>query len=233
MLRCLVLIVIAAGSLAAQIPQYQFRWKCDPKDGKFIVTPGANSKKFYCWDGQIFSEEKGYTPPPGYVLAYWEEVHRKSQQIREDIDRRGKEMKQQFEQSVENTKRLNQERAQQHQQFMDDLHRRMADPKAPMPHAAATTTAMPKTSGVTAAVAATVPFSSEPGPPPASRAKVNDVKTGMDRASVEAILGKPHGAMTLPEDDTLVESLTYTLDDHATARIRLEKGKVVSVRIAE
>jgi hypothetical protein len=69
--------------------------------------------------------------------------------------------------------------------------------------------------------------------PPVSRAKASEVQVGMDRVAVEGILGKPHGSMSIPEDDGLVEVLNYALDDKGTAKVRLEKGKVVSVKMLD
>jgi hypothetical protein len=66
-----------------------------------------------------------------------------------------------------------------------------------------------------------------------TRAKAAEVQVGMDRAAVEGILGKPHGSMSIPGDDGLVEVLNYTLDDNGTAKVRLEKGKVVSVKMLD
>ncbi len=74
---------------------------------------------------------------------------------------------------------------------------------------------------------------SAPVAPTVSRAKASEVQVGMDRAAVEGILGKPHGSMSIPEDDGLVEVLNYTLDDKRTAKVRLEKGKVVSVKMLD
>jgi len=225
MLRSVFLILLSAASLAGEI-----RWKCDAKDGKFITALCANCKKFYCWDGQIFSEEEGYTPPPSYVLAYWEEVHRKSAQIRADIDRRGKELKEQVEKGREETARLNQERAQAHQEFMDNLNRRISESRssagvARNGVAANTQRVVPRDTVVTA------PGPATPAPiiPPASRAKVNEVQVGMDRAAVEGVLGKPHSAL----DDGAVQVLSYTLEDHGAARVRIEEGRVVSVKMSD
>lgn len=187
------------------------------------MTPCANCKKFYCWDGQIFSEEAGYTPPPGYVLQYWEEVHRKSQQMREDIDRRGKELREQYEKSVENTARLNAERMQAHQQYMDDLHRHIEERRSASASTRGTMAAGTPSRGTMASaphviakdvvVVDSAPSVTAPPIPPASRAKAQEVKVGMDRAAVESLLGKPHSAMSIPEDDRFIEILTYTLDD--------------------
>jgi hypothetical protein len=69
--------------------------------------------------------------------------------------------------------------------------------------------------------------------PPSSRAKVSEIQPGMDRAEVERILGKPHSAMAVTGVDGMVETLSYRLEDHGTARVRIEKGKVVSVTIPE
>ena len=225
MRRAFILVLISAASLAAQI-----RWKCDPKDGKFSVTMCKGCKKFYCWDGEIFSEEEGYTPPPAYVLSYWDQVHRRSQQIREDIDRRGKELKQQVEQGRQETARLNQERAQAHKEFMDDLNRRVATPRSPTaaPHSSAAIA--PRATPRDVVVDAPAASVAAPAIPPASRARVSDVQLGMSRAAVESVLGKPHSAISIPDDEGLVETLTYSLDDHSTSRVRIVQGKVVSVK---
>jgi hypothetical protein len=63
------------------------------------------------------------------------------------------------------------------------------------------------------------------------RSKVAGVQIGMDRESVEAVLGKPHSVMAIHGDEE-VETLIYNLDDKATARIRTINGKVVSVQFA-
>lgn len=56
---------------------------------------------------------------------------------------------------------------------------------------------------------------------------------GMDRPAVEGMLGKPHSAISIPEEGGLMESLSYRLEDHATFRVRILGGKVVSVDISE
>ena len=230
MLRWSILTLFSAACLTAQI-----RWKCDAKDGKFVMTPCATCQKFYCWDGEIFSEEPGYTPPPSYVLSYWEDVHRRSQQIRADIDRRGKELQEQVEKGAQDTARLNQERMQAHKEYMDDLNRRMAESHsrsrgAPRSSAAPIAQrAVPKD----IVVEATGPATSAPSVPPAIRARVSEVQTGMDRAAVEKVLGKPHSAISIPDDEGLVEMLTYALEDRTTARVRLVQGRVASVKISE
>jgi hypothetical protein len=55
----------------------------------------------------------------------------------------------------------------------------------------------------------------------------------MDRPAVEGMLGKPHSAISIPEEGGLMESLSYRLEDHATFRVRILGGKVVSVDISE
>jgi hypothetical protein len=62
--------------------------------------------------------------------------------------------------------------------------------------------------------------------------QVAEVKTGMDRASVEAVLGKPHSVMAIHSDEE-IETLIYNLDNKDTARIRTINGKVVSVKFGE
>lgn len=179
--RAFFLILLSAAYLSAQV-----HWTCDPKGGKFIITPGAHSKKFYCWDGKIFSDEQGYTPPPSYVLSYWEEVHRKSQQIRADLERRMKDRS-----PTTNGRMVS----------------KAIDVLPPPPQ----------------------PSTSETHSPPPSRAKVTEIREGMDRPSVEAVLGKPYSAISIPEDDGLLEVLTFKLDDDSTARIRIKQGKVLKI----
>lgn len=210
MLRYLFLIAISAATAAAQ-----FHWTCDPKDGKFMK--GFGNEKYYCWDGQIFSTAAGYTPPPGYVLAYWEEVHRKMDQTRADIDRKGQEMADKVHQAQADTARMNQERLQKDQAFNDRLNSKVAAQRG----------------GQGSTVAVPLTPESAPVAAPVTRAKASEVQPGMDRAAVEAILGKPHGSMSIPEDDGLVEVLSYTLNDKSMAKVRLEKGKVVSVKIPD
>jgi hypothetical protein len=66
-----------------------------------------------------------------------------------------------------------------------------------------------------------------------ARGKVADVQTGMDRAAVEAALGKPHSVMAIQGTDEPVETLIYNLDDKGTARVRMVNGKVVSVNLLD
>ena len=226
------------------------RWRCDAKDGKFIMTPCANCKKFYCWDGAIYSEEPGYTAPPGFVLAYWEEKHRESEQIRAEIDRKGKELKEQFRESQQETQRLNAERKQQHKEFMDSVARKSAEihsaaqrpPSAP--GAARTGTAMASTATVqrerpkmesldSVVTTGAASGTAKPAPPPVSRAKVNEIQTGMTKAAVLEKLGAPRAMMSIPDDGVLVEVLTYVVEGNVSAKVRIENGKVASVRLFE
>jgi hypothetical protein len=66
-----------------------------------------------------------------------------------------------------------------------------------------------------------------------SRTKIGEVQTGMDRAAVEAVLGKPHSVMAIQGSDEPVETLIYDLDDKGTARVRMISGKVVSVNFLD
>ena len=80
------------------------------------------------------------------------------------------------------------------------------------------------------------PTANSPNPIPGlslvKRSKVAEVQTGMDRASVEAMLGKPHSVMAIQGSDEEIETLIYNLDDKAMARVRTVNGKVVSVKIS-
>ncbi len=64
-----------------------------------------------------------------------------------------------------------------------------------------------------------------------TRNKIGEVQTGMDRAAVEALVGKPHSVMAIQGADEPVETLIYNLDDKGTARVRVVNGKVVSVQL--
>jgi hypothetical protein len=218
MLRCYFLILATAATAVAQ-----FHWTCDPKDGKFMR--GMNNEKYYCWDGKIFSTAPGYNPPPQYVLDYWENVKRQMEQTRLDIARKGQEMADKVHQAQLDTARMNQERLQKDQAFNDELNRKVAAQRGGQ------SLSKPVSRGSTALV----PLTPESAPiaPPVTRAKASEVHVGMDRAAVEEILGKPHGSMSIPEEDGLVEVWTYTLDDNGTAKVRLEKGKVVSVKMLD
>ena len=47
----------------------------------------------------------------------------------------------------------------------------------------------------------------------------------MDRAAVEAVLGKPHSVMAIQGADEDIETLIYNLDDKATARVRTSTAR--------
>ncbi len=76
-----------------------------------------------------------------------------------------------------------------------------------------------------------VPASLPPALDLVKRSKVAEVQAGMDRASVEAVLGKPHSVMAIHGDEE-VETLIYNLDDKGIARVRTINGKVVSVQFS-
>lgn len=75
--------------------------------------------------------------------------------------------------------------------------------------------------------------SSVPGLGLVKRSKVAEVQLGMDRASVEAVLGQPHSVMAIHGGDEDIETLIYNVDDKATARVRTINGKVVSVQFVD
>lgn len=66
-----------------------------------------------------------------------------------------------------------------------------------------------------------------------ARGTVAKVQNGMNRAAVEAVLGKPHSVMAIQGADEPVETLIYELDDKGTARVRVVSGKVVSVQFVD
>ncbi len=147
------------------------------------------------------------------------------EQTRADIARKGQEMADKVHQAQLDTARMNQERLEKDRAFNDELNRKIAEQRGgqslPRPISRGTTVLAPD-KPESAAIA-----------PPVSRAKAAEVRAGMDRPAVEGILGKPQGSMSIPEDDGLVEVLNYTLDDKGTAKVRLEKGKVVSVKMSD
>jgi len=63
-----------------------------------------------------------------------------------------------------------------------------------------------------------------------TRNKIAEVQAGMDRAAVEALVGKPHSVMAIQGADEPVETLIYNLGDKGTARVRVVNGKVASVQ---
>jgi len=63
-----------------------------------------------------------------------------------------------------------------------------------------------------------------------TRNKITEVQAGMDRAAVEALVGKPHSVMAIQGADEPIETLIYNLDDKGTARVRVVNGKVASVQ---
>jgi hypothetical protein len=146
------------------------------------------------------------------------------EQTRVDIARKGQEMADKFHQAQLDSARMNQENLQKSQAFNDELNRKIAEQRGGQ------SLARPITRSTVL-----VPQQPESAPiaPPVSRAKASEVQMGMDREAVEGILGKPHGSMSIPEDDGLVEVLNYSLDDKGTAKVRLEKGKVVSVKVVD
>jgi len=66
-----------------------------------------------------------------------------------------------------------------------------------------------------------------------TRNKIAEVQTGMDRAAVEALVGKPHSVTAIAGADEPMETLIYNLDDKSTARVRVVNGKVASVQFLD
>ena len=62
------------------------------------------------------------------------------------------------------------------------------------------------------------------------RTQVAGIQTGMDRAAVERVLGKPNSVTAIVGADEPIETLIYNLDDKGTARVRTVNGKVASVQ---
>jgi hypothetical protein len=64
-----------------------------------------------------------------------------------------------------------------------------------------------------------------------TRDKIAEVQAGMDRAAVEALVGKPHSVTAIQGADEPIETLTYNLADKGTARVRVVNGKVASIQL--
>ena len=62
---------------------------------------------------------------------------------------------------------------------------------------------------------------------------MSEIQTGMAKAVVLEKLGAPRAMISIPDDGVLVELLTYALDGNASAKIRIENGKVFSVKASD
>jgi hypothetical protein len=66
-------------------------------------------------------------------------------------------------------------------------------------------------------------------PDPISPQVLNEIETGMDRATVLAKLGEPHGKILNTGDEGSLEIWTYLVRGNAYGSVRMENGKVIKV----
>jgi len=215
MARFLILVVILAGTLAGQFG-VKIRWTC-PKEDLFSVKHCEGCNPHYCMDGQHFHADEG--PVPAWVLNHFAELKRRSQQIRQEIDERGAELRAAHAANVERTKQLNAKYAAEHEAFM----RRV---QSGQPGGA------PRMLTPSASVVAAAP---DPRTPPTvvSKADLEQIKIGAGRAEVIERLGTPSSAITIPDDDGAVETLSYRVTTNQAARINLRHGRVIDISVPQ
>jgi len=81
---------------------------------------GSAMRKYYCWDGQIFSTAPGYTPPPKYVLDYWVESAAKNGTDSRGHRSKGQEMADKVHPGAVGHRAGDQERLAKDQAFNDE-----------------------------------------------------------------------------------------------------------------
>ncbi len=214
--------ILALAALAAEaqmVPNFQFRYKCSKSQGKAIIKPcrgPACKHSYYCWDGEIYSNSPGYDPPPSHVLAYWEASRKRSQEIEANVTRA--------------SARLD-EAMQRHRIEKTPGSRNRSLAITGPYRVPGTRPSIVYVESLPASPTTSVPVPAPPSPP-IERGAFGAVKTGMTRADVETLIGKPHGVTSIQDSDGLIESLTYNVSDAVQpARIRIERGKVASIHV--
>jgi hypothetical protein len=196
----------------AQFGTIKVKWTC-PKEGRFSVKHCEGCNPHYCMDGQHFHADEG--PVPAWVLGYFAELKRRSEEIRREIDVRSAELRAAHAANVERSKQLNAKYAAEHEAFLQRAkagHQRTASRML-----------TPAPGGVDAAPDSAVPAKI------VSTAEVGLIKVGDSRGDVVARLGAPASAITIPGDDGTVETLSYRTAPANTARINLRDGRVVEI----
>jgi hypothetical protein len=106
-------------------------------------------------------------------------------------------------------------------QKVDEMNRRFAELKAAHPNNGVSTSPS-HTQRPTVASAEPVFIV------PVSPEVFASIDVGLPRSAVLDKLGKPPGSLTIPGDDGFVEIWTYQLTDGSAAKLKLEKGVVIS-----
>lgn len=180
----------------------QFRWTC-PAKGRFTNTPGANSPKYYCWDGRTYANAPGYEPPPSFILNYWAQMEAEHNKIQTDMDRLREEIKSNARERERNS----------------TINPRPL-PSRPLSSKTLSPADLPVESGPAAPAFVAVP-----------REQFADLPTGTSRATVISRLGNPHSVISIPSSSGLVEILTYTVTGNASATLRIEQGKLTTLKL--
>lgn len=208
------LLCLSAFSVAAfaQFGAIKVKWTC-PKEGRFSVKHCEGCNPHYCMDGQHFHVDEG--PIPAWVLGYFAELNRRSEEIKREIETRSGELRAAHAANVERSKQLNAKYAAEHEAF---LRRVQAGRHGTAPHMLT-----PAPGGIDAAPDVAAP------PKIASVADIEFIKVGASRSDVVAKLGTPASAITIPGDEGTVETLSYRTAQGRTARINLRNGRVVEI----
>jgi hypothetical protein len=197
----------------AQFGTIQVKWTC-PKEGRFTVRHCEGCNPHYCMDGKHFHADEG--PVPAWVLGYFAELKRKSEEIRREIDAQSAELRAAHAANVERSKQRNAKYASEQEALLQRAQARR--------QGTATRTLTPVAPvGVDAA-----PDSATPAKI-VSTAEVGLIKVGDSREDVLARLGTPASAITIPGEDGTVETLSYRTAPARTARINIRDGRVVEI----
>lgn len=218
MTRVLFVVALLVAPSFAQVG-IKIRWTC-PKEGRFSVKHCEGCNTHYCMDGEHFHADEG--PVPSWVFNYFAELQRRSEEIRKEIAQKGAELGAAHAANVERSKQLNAKYAAEHEAFM----RRVQSGQ----HATARRMLTPGYRGngvVEAAPETVVP------PRLLSKAELESVKVGDNRAEVLVRLGTPSSAISIPGDEGTLETLSYRAAPDRTARINLRHGRVIEISLPQ
>ena len=208
------LIVAAFSFFATAQVGVKIRWTC-PKEGRFNVSHCKGCSPHYCMDGQHFHASEG--PIPEWVLGYFEELRRRSEEISRQLEAKSAELRAAHAASAERAKQMNAQSAAAHEAFLQRVKSGR--------HGNSPRMLQPAPGGVAAAPDVAV------APRVVSREEIGLVKIGDNRGDVVARLGTPASAITIPGDDGTVERLAYRTGPDRTARINLRDGRVVEISL--
>jgi len=152
---------------------------------------------------------------PGWVLTYFADMKRRSDEIRKEIDTKGRELREAHAANMERSKQLNAKYAAEHEAFMQRVRAGQ--------HGNAPRMLSPAPGGVDLAPETVVP------PKLVTASDAATVKIGDSRADVINRLGTPASAITIPGDEGTTETLSYRTAPDRTVRINLRDGRVVEI----